>query len=181
MSYFYNHVNSRWGRYLLSALFLLITLFTVITVRSGDYYHKGIAANNSGNRLVAITMFERSALWYAPFNPYWRKSVAELGKLADSHDNDKTIFLRQAENGIERIKGQLEPWGGMAFLADSKQNVLTINMAFIHLTFIAWFACSILLWFYGFRPDGEIIKKRAVGFFSASFLFLFTWLYLLAK
>ncbi len=162
-------------------LVILIAAFAVVTMRSRANFNEGISSLGQNETLKAITLLERSALLYAPMNPYWRQSAAELEKIANKPEVFKPEFSRQARSAIGRIKGQLDPWG-QSGLDHSANAVMPLWYRLgVHITFMGWLACSAALFFRGFGSDGGIKSKPASVYLAASLTFLAVWLYLLAQ
>lgn len=165
---------------------ILIAAFAVVAMRSRANFNEGISSLGQNETLKAITLLERSALLYAPMNPYWRKSAAELEKIANKPEVYKPEFSRQAGSAIGRIKGQLNPWGQSAWNHSGLNHPANAVMPLwyrlgVHITFMGWLACSVALFFKGFGSEGGIKGKPASVYLAVSLTFLAAWLYLLGQ
>lgn len=164
------------------AVLILLIIWAVVTSRSLDAYTKGLDAQANGKMLAAITLFERSALWYAPLNPFAQRSLDKLEGIERQLKRGRPHFSRQAGNAVDRVVGQIDPWNrlGVKAARQVKSNLQLPYRLLIQVAFIGWLAASVAFCFAGFGEDGTLRGKRAAGYLSGSFLLLGVWLYLLA-
>lgn len=90
---------------LLTVGIMLIMVWSSVCYRSMQNFHKGEFYFNTQEYIKAITYFDRSIHWYAPFNPYVKKSVQRIwaiGKQAKEKENIKLALIayRTIRNGF---------------------------------------------------------------------------------
>ncbi|MFQ5561226.1 MAG: hypothetical protein ACE5FU_11675, partial [Nitrospinota bacterium] len=164
-----------------ATLFLMVLLVSFF--RSRSLHQEGEAAFTKGDFLTAVTSFERSALYYTPANPFYRRSIHGLSKIKDKVELQETLYPVQAENAITRVVSQTSPFGkinkkGAPFVPTGFFKNKTVFLL-THASFLGWISCSILALFKGFDENGSLRPVRAVSALSLALLCLGVWLFLI--
>jgi hypothetical protein len=154
----------------------------MVTYRAYSWSAAADAELARGNVFPAIISLERSALWYAPLNPYWRASYDKLKELAAGMESQHPSLSHHASQAAKRVEGQIYPFGpdGTASM-NNPGGVGPVKRALISLALLGFFAGALHVFFRGFDSTGAMNAPHAVAGFAFSVLSATAWLFLLAS
>ncbi len=172
-----NHVAA-----LVIALVAAGAAWGMVTYRACYWNAAAEAELQKGNGFAAIIRLERSALWYAPFNPYWRRSYGKLKELAAGPASGQPSLSHYASQAAKRVEGQIYPFGpDGAVSMDDPGGVGPVKRALIFFSLMGFFAGALHIFFRGFDSHGAMNATHAGAGFVCSLLAATAWLLLLAS
>ncbi|MFC1532336.1 tol-pal system YbgF family protein [Thermodesulfobacteriota bacterium] len=119
-----------------TVLGIIVILFIMVWIRafygSIQAYRKGEMYLKDRKYIKSITFFDRSIHWYAPFNPYIRKSAKRLwdiGKDAERQGDTKLALIayRTIRNGFYAANSFYQPGRDWIGKCDIKINELILQ------------------------------------------------------